>query len=75
MHHIIVFFYFVQLIYTYTICFVLLDKIPLHVSGWLAHHQEVQICTVHAATSLPLWYVVVVAVGNVTVFVVRVWGG
>ena len=28
---------------------VLLDKIPLHVSGWLAHHQEVQICTVHAA--------------------------
>ena len=28
---------------------VLLDKIPLHVSGWLAHHQEVQMCTVHAA--------------------------
>ena len=28
---------------------VLLYKIPLHVSGWLAHHQEVQMCTVHAA--------------------------
>ena len=28
---------------------VLLDKIPLHVSGWLAHHQEVHTCTVHAA--------------------------
>jgi len=28
---------------------VLLDKIPLYVSGWLAHHQEVQMCTVHAA--------------------------
>jgi len=41
--------YSVQLRYTYTICFVLLGKIPLHVSGWLAHHQEVCTCTVHTA--------------------------
>jgi len=32
---------------------VLLDKVPLHVSGWLAHHQEVRMCTVHAANGLP----------------------
>ena len=41
--------YSVQLRYTYTICFVLLGKILLHVSGWLAHHQDVRTCTVHAA--------------------------
>ena len=34
--------YSAHLRYTYTICFVLLGKIPLHVSGWLAHHQEVR---------------------------------
>jgi hypothetical protein len=28
---------------------VLLNKIPLHVSGWFAHHQEVYTYTVHTA--------------------------
>jgi len=55
---------FVQLRYTHIQCSVVLFKIPLYVSGWLAHHQEVQIYAVHAATSLLLWYVSVVAVGN-----------
>ena len=63
-HHVIISL-LVQLRYTHIQCsVVLLYKIPLHVSGWLAHHQEVQKRAVHAATSLLLWYVSVVAVGN-----------
>jgi len=33
---------FVQHRYTHIQCSVVLYKIPLHVSGWLAHHQEVE---------------------------------
>ena len=48
-HHIIIYLSNLDTHIQYSV--VLLDKIPLHVSGWLAHHQEVQMCTVHAATS------------------------